>query len=654
MRNLLIFLLFLFIVKISSGDEYSIKSLNGKIEVNVAVSGAISYSVTFKGKEIISPSIISLTWENDKKAGKKPQIKNVSSLQVSNSYTPVIPTKYSSITDEFNELKIDFKGKYSLVFRTYNDGLAYRWITQLKDSITIANEEATFNFSGNHHIWFPEEESMFSHQERTYKYLELSEISPTRFCSTGTLVETDDGNKVLISESDLLDYPGMFLTGTKENPYGLKGKFAGYPLGTEQLNDRSVSVTRHASYLAKTKGKREFPWRVMVITDDDKKLVESNMIWKLASPSKIKDPSWIKPGKVAWDWWNDLNVYDVDFKSGVNTETYKYYIDFAAEYNIEYIILDEGWYHLEDVLKIKDEVNLPELLAYAKTKNVGIILWVTWKALYDQLDNALAQFIQWGVKGIKVDFMQRDDQWMVNYYTLVAQKAAQHKLLVDFHGAYKPTGLQRTYPNVLTFEGVAGLEQSKWGEKANPEHDLILPFIRMVAGPMDYTPGAMVNASKKSFKPIWSQPMSQGTRCHQLAMYVVYESPLQMLCDNPSNYKLEKETMDFLSAVPVVWDDSKVLEARVSDYIVIARKKDNKWFVGAMTDWEERDMNISFDFLDNGTYTLQLWQDGLNADRHASDYQMTEITITNQTSLPIHLAPGGGWVGIISLSNEKD
>jgi alpha-glucosidase len=378
------------------------------------------------------------------------------------------------------------------------------------------------------------------------------------------------------------------------------------------------------------------------------------MIWKLASASEIEDPSWIKPGKVSWDWWNDNNIYGVDFKAGINTETYKYYIDFASNYNLEYIILDEGWYHLEDVLKIKKEINLPELLAYAESKNVGIILWVTWKALYDQLDLALQTFEDWGVKGIKVDFMQRDDQWMVNYYTLIAEKAAQHHLLVDFHGAYKPTGLHRTYPNVITFEGVAGMEQSKWGTKANPEHDLILPFIRMVAGPMDYTPGAMKNASQEDFRPIYSSPMSQGTRCHQLAMYVVFESPLQMLSDNPSNYLKEAEAMKFLEQVPTTWDDTKVLSAKVSDYILLTRKSKEKWFIGAMTDWDERYLSISFDFLDEGDYMLQIWQDGINADKHGADFQTKVLMVDKKTILPIHLAKGGGWVGILKPATTKD
>lgn len=648
-------LLFLILVTVlaAPAENFEIKSPNGKVETRITVESILTYSVSLKGTEIIAPSTISMQI-NKLTFGFDAKVKKVKTRSVSEVLKPVVPRKYAEVENTFNEMELQFKKGYSLIFRAYNDGVAYRWVTNIKDSITVKTEMVNFNFTQDHAIWFPEEESVFSHQERVYHYLKLSEITPSRFCSTGALIELNDGAKVYISESDLFDYPGMFLKGNKANPYGLQGKFAGFPLETNQINDRSVEVTKHAPYLAKTEGKRVFPWRVMIITKNDGQLVESEMIWKLANPSKINDPSWIKPGKVSWDWWNDNNVYGVDFKAGINTDTYKYYIDFASKYGLEYIILDEGWYHLEDVLKIKKEVDLPQLLAYAKRKHVGIILWVTWKALYDQLDLALQTFEDWGVKGIKVDFMQRDDQWMVNYYTLIAEKAARHHLLVDFHGAYKPTGLHRTWPNVLTFEGLAGMEQSKWGTKANPEHDLILPFIRMIAGPMDYTPGAMKNASQEDFRPIWASPMSQGTRCHQLGMYVVFESPLQMLSDSPSNYLIEEETIEFLKQVPTVWDDTKVLSAKVSDYILLARKKGKKWFIGAMTDWEERQLNISFDFLGEGNYSLQLWQDGMNANKHASDYKMKTLKITRDTILPIYLAKGGGWVGIVTAEDTKD
>ena len=353
----------------------------------------------------------------------------------------------------------------------------------------------------------------------------------------------------------------------------------------------------------------------------------------------------LKPGKVAWDWWNWNNIYGVDFRAGINTETYKYYIDFASKYGIEYVILDEGWYKLGNLLNVVPEINVEELVTHGKAKNVGIILWVIWKTLDDQLEEALDQFVKWGVKGIKVDFMQRDDQWMVNYYYKIAREAAKRHLVVDFHGAYKPTGLIRTYPNVLTSEGVRGLENSKWSkDDPSPGHNVTIPFIRMLAGPMDYTPGAMINATTEQFQPIFNRPMSQGTRCHQLAMYVVYESPLQMLCDSPSNYLRELECMEFLSRVPTVWDDTRVLDAKIGEYILLARKSGNDWYVGAMTNWTARELEVDFSFLDAGNYNIEIYQDGINADRNAMDYKKVVRTVAKNEKLNIHLAPGGGWI----------
>ncbi|MCF8364593.1 MAG: glycoside hydrolase family 97 catalytic domain-containing protein, partial [Bacteroidales bacterium] len=356
---------------------------------------------------------------------------------------------------------------------------------------------------------------------------------------------------------------------------------------------------------------------------------------------------WIKPGKVAWDWFNALNIYGVDFESGLNTDTYKYYIDFASKFEIPYIILDEGWSDTEDLFSVNPDIDLPGLFSYAESKNVGIILWVVWNTLDRQLAEALEKFEAWGVKGIKVDFMQRDDQIMVNYYEKIAVEAANHHLIVDFHGSYKPTGLCRTYPNVITREGVHGLENNKWAESVTPEHNVTLPFTRMLAGPMDYTPGAMINCTEKQFKPIFSRPMSQGTRCHQLAMYVIYESPLQMLADSPSNYYKEPETMKFLKQIPVTWDETKVLDAKIGDYIIIARQKNNKWYLGAMTDWIPRDFEIDLSFLDDGEKQITIWKDGVNADKNPLDLKTVKSTVVKNEKIKIQLASGGGWVAVI-------
>jgi alpha-glucosidase len=409
-----------------------------------------------------------------------------------------------------------------------------------------------------------------------------------------------------------------------------------------------VVPVKYAGYIAELQGPKSFPWRAMVISDEDKQLVESELIYKLASDNVIENPEWIKPGKVAWDWWNALNVYGVDFESGVNNATYKYYIDFASEYGLEYIILDEGWYHLDDIMNVVDEIDVQELVDYGKERNVDVILWVVWKALDDKLTEALDQFEKWGVKGIKIDFMQRDDQWMVNFYEKIARECAQRKLLVDYHGAYKPAGLERKYPNVISSEGVKGLENAKWSEQPDPELNVTLPFIRMVAGPMDYTPGAMINATKENFRDVFNSPMSPGTRCHQLAMYVVFESPLQMLADNPSNYYREPEAMKFLKEVPSVWDETRVLEAKVGDYILIARRSGETWFVGAMTDWSPRSIELNLNFLEEGNYSLQLWQDGINASKYAADFKMDTKNVSNNSKIKIEMAPGGGWAAIIT------
>jgi alpha-glucosidase len=524
--------------------------------------------------------------------------------------------------------------------------VAYRWVTALPGEITVVSENVTLAFAGDHLVYFPEETSLLSHQERLYKKLKISDITAGRFSSRPAMVQLPDGGKVVVTEADLFDYPGMDLTAGRPNT--LKGLFPAYPKKVELKRDRDEAVVEREDYIAKTRGTREFPWRVLVVAEQDAGLLDTDIVYRLASETTMADTSWIRPGKVAWDWWNDLNVYGVPFASGVNTETYKHYIDFAAENGLEYIILDEGWYTLGDLLSITPGVDMEAIAAHAKQKHVGLIMWVIWKTLDLQMGPALDQFEKWGVKGIKVDFMQREDQWMVNYYERVAREAAKRKLLVDFHGAYKPTGLYRTWPHVITSEGVLGLEQSKWGDMASPDNAVTFPFMRMLAGPVDYTPGAMMNATKKDFQPIFSRPMSQGTRCQQLAMYVVFESPLQMLADSPSNYRREPESLAFLAAVPTVWDETRVLSATVGEHILVARRHGREWYVGALTNWDARDLDVDLSFLGNGPFRAEIFRDGVNAHRAGVDYAREEKTVTGGDRLPIHLGPGGGWVARIT------
>ena len=629
----------------SLAEEYELSSFNENIQLKIDINNQIEYSVTNNSKLILSPSPISLQIGKDLILGENPKVINIERKKVDEVITPTVKIKSKEIPDQYNEIKIDFEGGYSLIFRAYNDGIAYRFVTDIDKEIEVTIEKVQFNFPENYSIYFPEEESFITHSERLYKYLKLNQITDSNMCSLPALVDISNGPKVLITEADLKDYPGLYLRGNRNQ--SLTGLFPAYVLEERMSDDRNPVVTKRAEYIAKTNGKRTYPWRTLIIAEKDGDLIESQMVYKLAGPCKLEDTSWIKPGKVAWDWWNANNIYGVDFKSGVNTETYKYYIDFASKYGIEYIILDEGWYVLGDLLHPVDDMDVEELFRYAKSKNVGIIPWVIWKTLNDQLPQAMEQFEKWGAVGLKVDFMQRDDQWMVNYYYKIAAETAKHKMLVDFHGAYKPTGMQREYPNFITNEGVQGNEHSKWSDTETPEHNVTIPFIRMAAGPMDYTPGAMINVQERNFNDVFERPMSMGTRCHQLAMYVVFESPLQMLCDSPSNYLKESECMEFLSKVPTVWDQTKVLDAKVGDYVIIARKNGDKWYIGAMTDWTAREFTIDLSFLSPGRHTITLYRDGINADRYASDYKKEIINVFGSENLNIKLVPGGGFAAIV-------
>jgi alpha-glucosidase len=628
-------------------EEYSIQSPNKKINVKIQARERIQYSVFYKDRELLIPSPLSLTIDNERVLGKDPQIKDVKRRSVQDNIYPVIREKRKTVTDHFNEITLRFLDGWGLIFKLYDDGLAYRFFTEFKGKIKIIAEKASFRFKEDHSLYFPFSQSFHTSFENNYSYLPISEVKSKRMGFMPVLVDVKGGPKVAITEADLVDYPGMFLTGSEDESPSLFGKFSRYPKSEEQKGDRNLEIKERENYIALTEGTRTFPWRVIVIAEKDGDLVESDIVYRLASPLKLDNVDWIKPGKVAWDWWNANNIYGVNFQAGINTETYMYYIDFASKYGLEYVILDEGWSDPADLFKINPEIDMEKLLAHAKRRNVGIILWCVWLTLDRQLEQALDLFEKWGIKGIKVDFMNRDDQKVVRFYHMIAEEAAKRRMIVDFHGAYKPTGLRRAYPNVLTREGVLGLEHSKWSRKVTPEHDLTIPFIRMLAGPMDFTPGAMINAQQKNFQAIFERPMSQGTRTHQLAMYVVYESPLQMLCDSPSNYSREEETMEFLSRVPTVWDETKVLEAKVGDYIAVARKRGGEWYVGAMTDWTPRKIKVDCGFLEPGIYKAEIYADGPNAKRFASDYTKIVREISADNTLELDLAPGGGWAARI-------
>jgi alpha-glucosidase len=629
----------------NADSSYSLRSPDNRIAVEIRVAKRITYDVSLNGKLLMKDSTLAINVEG-KTLGENPQVKGTKKDSAEKVLEPVVRQKFAKIRESYNELRLEMDGGYAVVFRAYPEGVAYRLETALGgENVKVYSEEAIFRFAADDTVYYPEEESMFSHNERKYLPRALSSIPEKTFATLPAVVDAGDGVKVAVAESGVEDYPGLWLRGTSGS--ALAATFEHYPLKEMLTGDRDFKVTEAADYIAVTKGTRVFPWRVLGIAEHDKDLIANPLVWLLEKPSMLSDTGWIKPGKVAWDWWNFNNIYGVDFKAGVNTQTYKYYIDFAAKNHLDYIILDEGWYKLGDALAVVPEINMEELTAYAKQKNVGVVLWVVWKTLDDQLIPALDQYAKWGIKGIKVDFMQRNDQKLLNYYYKVAGECAKRHMLVDFHGAQRGASLTRTWPNLISNEGVRGMEWSKWSAETEPKHNVTLPFTRMFLGPMDYTPGAMLNAQKDMFAPVFKRPMALGTRCQQLAMYVVYVSPLQMLSDSPSNYEREPESLEFLRAVPSTWDETVPLDGKISEYVAVARRNGTDWYVGAMSDWTARDLEIDFSFLPSGNFTLEAFQDGVNADRMASDYKKTTTTVTKATKLKVHLAPGGGWAARI-------
>ena len=545
MKFICVYTLLLSLATTSVGQKtkaFTLKSPNGKVMVTVTAADNLSWSVVHEENTVIAPSRISLHLQSGEILGEKPIVRSATTTTVNTTFaTPIYKKK--QVVDHFNQLLLDFKNDFGVIFRAYDDGVAYRFYTKKKGEIIIRNETADFNFNQDYKCFIPYvrdlrgSEKYINSFEALYDEISISKFQKDTLAFLPILADVGNNKKAVILEADLEDYPGMLIDVNKETRQGFKAVFAPYPLAEYQggFNKLNTMISKRADYIAKTSGTRNFPWRAVVISADDAELANNDMVQKLASPSRINDVSWIKPGKVAWDWWSDWNISHVDFKAGINTPTYKYYIDFAAANKLEYIVIDEGWSNSLDLLKLSPELNLQELIDYGRQKNVGVILWSTWYAANKQLNEAFPKYAAMGIKGFKIDFMDRDDQPMVESLYRIAEKAAEHKLVIDYHGMYKPTGIQRTWPNILNFEGVKGLENSKWTPNDDvPRYDVSLPFIRMVAGPMDYTPGAMRNATKPYFRPIHTAPMSQGTRCHQLAMYVIFEAPLQMLADNPT------------------------------------------------------------------------------------------------------------------------
>lgn len=633
---------------------------SGKIQIKVIIGEDIRYSVSHGEDVMIAPSPVSMSLADGTIFGQKPKLKKTTRRSVDNMIYPPIYKK-KSIKDNYNEMKLDFKGGYSLVFRAYEDGVAYRFISNLNAPFIVKDEPVVFNLPADQKVFVAvpkgreingKKDPFHSSFQNVYQHTSISQWNKEEQAFLPVLVEGKNNKKVCITEADLLNYPGMFLRSSKSG-YGFESLFASYPKDIE-VTTRGLKgvVTSREDYIAKVEGKTSFPWRVMVISENDAELLCNDMVYKLATPAPKADYSWIKPGKVAWDWWNDWSLYQVDFQAGINTDTYKYYIDFASKYGMEYVILDEGWAvpGAADLMQIVPEIDLKELIRYAKSKNVDLILWAGYRAFDLNMENVCKHYAAMGIKGFKVDFMDRDDQCMVDFHRRCAEVGLKYKLLMDLHGTYKPTGLQRTFPNTINFEGVHGLEEMKWAKPETDQvmYDVTFPFIRMVAGPLDYTQGAMNNAQKNNFKAIYSEPMSQGTRCRQLAEYIIFDSPLNMLCDSPSNYMKEEECTKFIAEIPTVWDETLPLEGKVGEHIVMARQKGDVWYVGALTDWAARDMELDLSFLGEGKYKAEIFEDGMNADQVGKDYKHRSISVPENKKLTIHMAPGGGFIMRIS------
>lgn len=639
------------LLQVAEAQKLTMKSPDGRTELSVNLDETVNYSVTHGGKLVLDKSAIGLKLSDGRMLGSKPKL--ASKKERSASEEVKSPFYRSSVIKAgYSELDIKLKDGLGILFRTYNQGVAYRFYTTFKNEITIADEVAQFNFDADYTAYLSHTTN--TNDQFAMAFQNIYEVKPLSQ-SDSTLaflpvtVDLTNGKKLTITESDLEAYPGMFVR-ADQSAKALNGVFAPYPSKSDIHTWRYVQyVTERDNYIARTAGKRVFPWRILAISDNDTEMPVNDLVYLLASPNRIGDYSWVKPGKVAWDWWNNWGVYGVDFQVGINMDTYKHYVDFASRYGIEYVILDEGWYDTQNgnMMKVVPQLDLPELIAYGKSKGVGIVLWTVFNVLDSQLDIACEHYSKMGAKGFKVDFLDRDDQTAVEMTYRIAEATAKHHLFLDLHGFYKPTGLNRTYPHIINFEGVFGMEEAKWSsiDKNMPQYDVTFPFIRMMAGPVDFTPGAMRNATHGDFRPIYSNPMSQGTRCHQLAMYVVHDSPLTMLCDAPTLYDLEPQYTAFVASIPVETDETKILAGEMGHYIVSARRKATTWHVGGMTNWGEREVKVDFSFLKpNQKYRATIMSDGVNAHRQASDYRVEELTVDSKSYISVSMVSGGGFV----------
>ena len=645
-RHLSLLMILCWGILLHAQTESELSSPNGEIKVTLNITDKIYYSIAYDGDVLLKDNSLQLALK-DEVLGQNPRLRRRKYVSVDEQLTPVMPLKFSTVTNQYNQLTLTFKN-YSVEFRAYDDGVAYRFVTSRKGEVEVLGEEFAVNFPDDYLLHLQQPGGFKTSYEEPYTHVFSNEWKPSDKMSVlPVLIDTRKQYKILISESDLTDYPCMFLKGTGDN--GIVSTFPKAPLAFGEDGDRSLKITQEADYIAKTSGARNYPWRYFVLTKDDRQLLENTMTYKLAGKNQLQDVSWIKPGQVSWEWWNDASPYgpDVNFVSGYNLETYKYYIDFASKFGIPYIIMDEGWAKsTRDPYTPNPKVDLHELIRYGKEKNVGIVFWLTWLTVENNFD-LFKTFNEWGIKGVKIDFMDRSDQWMVNYYERVAKEAAKHHLFVDFHGSFKPAGLEYKYPNILSYEGVRGMEQMGG---CYPDNSIYLPFMRNAVGPMDYTPGAMISMQPNVYRAERPNSASIGTRAYQLALFVIFESGLQMLADNPTLYYRNEDCTRFITSVPVTWDETVALEAKAGEYAIIAKRKGDKWFIGGMTNngQTEREFAVKLDFLKKDrAYQMTSFEDGINAGRQAMDYRCKSSQVKNGDVLTVKMVRNGGFAAVI-------
>lgn len=640
--------------------SYTVVSPDGQIKVNVDAGKALTWCVERDGEVLVEPSPIALDIEGSKvQPGIDTRVKKAVRRSADNVLHPVVPTKFSSVIDRYNELTLRMAGDYSVVFRAYDTGVAYRFVLDRKGKMTVNSETVELDMPDGVRAFWPASQPMrhnfMSSQESIFTDMPLDSVSDAMTGYLPIYTQSARGTRMVIAEADVDDYSNLFLQGTSSDklhgvfPKIIKKKRMKRP-DEGWGSDRTEVVEEVYPYIAVIDGRCSLPWRVLMISPDDAGLLENTLVWQLAKPSALEDNSWIKPGLISWDWWSNIHVYGVDFEAGINNDTYKYFIDFAQRNGVSYLLIDEGWSaSTTDIQHYKPDVDIAGLVEYGRERGVGIFIWALWNALEKDVEGVLDTYEKWGVKGIKIDFMDRSDQEMVNFYDRVAREAAKRHLMVDFHGAFKPSGLHRKYPNVLTFEGVFGNENNKWGEGlVTPGHTLMLPFIRNLVGPMDYTPGAVRNATREDYYSMGAHPMSMGTRAHEAALFVVFESPLQMICDSPSNYESAPEYLSMLRQMPVVWDETIGIDAKIGEHLIMARRSGENWYLAALTDWTPRDMEVKLDFLPgDGEWEMTSLADGRNAHREATDAKLSTSRVRQGDTVRMHLAPGGGYVAIL-------